>query len=178
MKQIPWTSPRDHALNFQCSWLHVWNKNDYFKRNTHAYLNEVRNTLCCVFSILDPLALQKAHFNFSYGIWETLVTIIKKKPHSISYFNMGLSFSLTANSWLHIRCSRNPLDLSDMIKAAGFQQHQLPYLFAHLLCVPRWFCTPVGCDIFISLFFFSEPVTCRTPHHQKGLPKLSFILYW
>lgn len=139
--------------------------------------------MCCVFYILNPLALQKAHFNFSYGICETLVTKIKK-PQRISYFNMGLSFSLTANSWLHVKCSRNPLDLSDMIKAAGFQQHQLPYLFAHLLCVPCWFCTPVGCDvlkiwyIYKSFIFFSEPATCRTGPLTLTKAFLKWVLFY
>lgn len=73
MKQIPWTSPRDHALSFQCSWLHVWNKTDYFKRNTHAYLNEVRNTLCAVFSTYWTHLHSKKHiltFHMEYvRVW-------------------------------------------------------------------------------------------------------------
>lgn len=42
---------RHYALKFHCSWLHIWGKNDYFKRNRHALLHEVRNKLCVVFSV-------------------------------------------------------------------------------------------------------------------------------
>lgn len=50
---------------------------------------------CCALSILDPLAFQKAHFNFSYGICETLVATIKKKKTTVSHISTwGCPFHL------------------------------------------------------------------------------------